>query len=182
MSYTEYKDLFEKCQSYAPYHLFIYDVVKGREVVSEERQNNLRKLIFGVYEELQKLEKVKNLEILHKSDDLYYGKLKKDQEGYKIEYPERKLPREDLLEPFLVAGDLMGFTIKRGTLNSKQVDYIFEQKKKELGINYSFHKANGFYETDKWEEGAEKYFRGYCIQQLEENSKIEEKKQEELER
>ena len=126
--------------------------------------------------------KVKNLEILHKSDDLYYGKLKKDQEGYKIEYPERKLPREDLLEPFLVAGDLMGFTIKRGTLNSKQVDYIFEQKKKELGINYSFHKANGFYETDKWEEGAEKYFRGYCIQQLEENSKIEEKKQEELER
>lgn len=182
MSYKEYKDLFEKCQSYAPYHLFIYDVVKGREIVSEDRQNNLRKLISEVYGELERLEKVKNIKILHKIEDLYYTKLKRDQEGYKLEYSEERLPREDLLEPFLIAGDLIGFTINRGTLNSKQVDYIFEQKKKELVINYSFHKANGFYETDKWEEGAEKYFRGYCIQQLEENSKIQEKKQEELER
>lgn len=182
MSYTEYKDIFEKCQSYAPYHLFIYDVVKGREVASENRQSNLRHLLFAVYEELEKLEKTNNITILHKSEDLYYTKIKKDKEGYIIEYPKEKFPREDLLEPFLVAGDLMGFTIKRDSLNAQQVDYIFEQKKKELGINYSFHKANGFYETDKWEEAEEKCFRGYCIQQLEENSKLDKKRIEELER
>ena len=81
-----------------------------------------------------------------------------------------------------ISGDLIRFTIKRNLLNAEQVDYIFEQKKKELGINYFFHKTNGFYETDKWKEGNKKYFRGYCTQQLEENSKIKKIEQEEVER
>lgn len=182
MSYAEYKNMFEKCQNTAPYHLFIYDVLKGRQIANQVRQSNLIHLLFAVYEELEKLEKIKNMTILHKTENLYYAKLKKNEKGYNIEYPKEKITRADLLEPFLISGDLIGFTIKRNSLSAEQIDYIFEQKKKEIGINYSFHKANGFYETDKWEEGNKKYFRGYCIQQLEEKSKLNKKEQEEIER
>ena len=157
-------------------------MIKSRQVLDFNRQSNLIKLLFAVYEELEKIEKTSNVSILHRSENLYYTKLKRNVKGYSIEYPKEQITRADLLEPFLLTGDLMGFTIKRDSLSANQVDYIFEQKKKELKINYSFHKANGFYETDKWEQAQEKYFRGYCIQQLEENSKIDRKKQEESER
>lgn len=182
MSYTEYKDMFKKCQNTAPYHLFIYDVVKSRNIVDNARQSNLIHLLFAVYEELERIEKTNNINILHKNENLYYAKMKKDENSYRIQFPKEKTIRADLLEPFLLSGDLIGFTIERNSLNSEQIDYIFEQKKKDLGINYSFHKANGFYETDKYEEGNTKYFRGYCIQQLEENSKSNKKEQEEIER
>ena len=69
--------------------------------------------------------------------------------------------------------DLYGFTIERGMLTEDQIDQIFEQEKKKLNITQKFHKANGYYETDEYEKGNELYFRGYCIQQLEEMSKQE---------
>ena len=34
-------------------------------------------------------------------------------------------------------------------------------------------KDNGFYETDNYIEGNNKYFRGYCIKYLEHRAKIE---------
>ena len=40
-----------------------------------------------------------------------------------------------------------------------------------MGIKRDFHKANGYYETDNYEEADKLYFRGYCIQQLEKLSK-----------
>ena len=181
MSYYEYKSLFDRCQKDAPYHLFVYDMVNSRQVKDmNKRQSDVARLLFAVYEEIKKLEKQTNKIILHRSKDLQYCKLKKEDGKYKIQRPEN-IERGDLLEPFVILGDLIGFTIERGTLNPLQVDYIFEQKKKELGLNYSFHKANGFYETDKWEEADQKYFRGYCIQQLEEISKLNNKAREDEE-
>ena len=176
MSYSEYKSLFDRCQEYAPYHLFVYDMINSRKVSDmRKRESDIARLIFAVYEEIENVERQTNKRILHRSKDLKYCKLKNKDGMFSIQYPEN-LERWDLSEPFALVGDLIGFTIERGTLNPLQVDYIFEQKKKELGLEeYSFHKANGFYETDKWEEGDKKYFRGYCIQQLEKNSKIKEK-------
>ena len=52
-------------------------------------------------------------------------------------------------------------------------EYKDLQEKKKLNITQKFHKANGYYETDEYEKGNELYFRGYCIQQLEEMSKQE---------
>ena len=46
------------------------------------------------------------------------------------------------------------------------VDELFEETKKELNINYEFHKASGYYETDNWLEGNHKYYRGYAMQLL----------------
>lgn len=182
MSYDEYKSLFDKCQKEAPYHLFVYDMINSRQVKDmHKRQSDMARLIFAVYGEIENIEKQTQKIILHRSKDLKYCKLKNKDGIYEVQYPGN-IKRADLLEPFVLSGDLMGFTIERGTLSPLQVDYIFEQKKKELGLNYSFHKANGFYETDKWEEADKKYFRGYCIQQLEQNSKLNDKVQNDIER
>ena len=182
MSFDEYKTLFDKCQKYAQIHLFVYDMINGRQVKDMyKRQSDIVRLLVAVYEEIENIEKQTHKKILHKSKDLEYCNLKNKDGIYEIQYP-KNIKRVDLLEPFALSGDLIGFTIERGTLNPLQVDYIFEQKKKELGLNYSFHKANGFYETDKWEEADKKYFRGYCIQQLEQNSKRNDKEHDDIER
>lgn len=103
-------------------------------------------------------------------------KIEKTDKGeeYKFDFSElekEKGARADLLEPFYLAGDLFGFTIQRGTLTPGQIDLIFEREKRKLNITHDFHKANGYYETDDYEKGNKLYFRGYCIQQLEEISK-----------
>ena len=36
-----------------------------------------------------------------------------------------------------------------------------EKYKQELNIPFEFHLADGYYETNKWEEGSELFFRGY---------------------
>ena len=117
---------------------------------------------------------------MHRNKNLIQGKLKieKTENGviYKFDYTGLQkdiMERPDLLEPFYLAGDLYGFTIERGALTEEQIDQIFEQEKKKLNIAQKFHKANGYYETDEYEKGNELYFRGYCIQQLEEMSKKE---------
>ena len=41
-----------------------------------------------------------------------------------------------------------------------------EECKEIIGIDYEFHYSDGYYETDDWCEGQDKYFRGYCIDLL----------------
>ena len=180
MSYTEYKDLFEKAQINGQYHLFVYDIIRSRKGITQEERGRIVKLIFQVYEKIEELEEREHRSILHRNKNLVQGKLKVEKtengEVYKFDYTGLQkdiMERPDLLEPFYLAGDLYGFTIERGTLTEEQIDQIFEQGKKKLNIAQKFHKANGYYETDEYEKGNELYFRGYCIQQLEEMSKQE---------
>ena len=178
MSYKEYVDLFQKAQIEGQYHMFVYDIVNSRKDLTVEERGKIVKLIFEVYKKIEKLEEKEHRSILHKSKKLIQGKLKvekgEDGEIYKFDYTglqNNNETRPDLLEPFYLVGDLYGFTILKGTLNQGQVDYIFEKEKEKLGIKRDFHKANGYYETDNYEEADKLYFRGYCIQQLEELSK-----------
>ena len=41
-----------------------------------------------------------------------------------------------------------------------------EEEKEYLQIPFDFHIADGYYETNNWVEGKDKYFRGYCIDLL----------------
>lgn len=144
MSFDEYKTLFDKCQKYAPFHLFVYDMINGRQIKDMyKRQSDIVRLLVAVYEEIENIEKQTNKKILHRSRDLIYCKLKNKDGIYELQYP-KNIKRADLLEPFALSGDLIGFTIERGTLTPLQVDYIFEQKKKELGLNYFFIKQMDF--------------------------------------
>ena len=188
MSYKEYIDLFKKAQIDGQYHMFVYDVVNSREELTIKERGKILKLIFEVYQKIEQLEEKEQRSILHRSKNLIQGKLKVEKskcegEIYKFDYSglqKNKEARPDLLEPFYLAGDLYGFTIQRGTMNQGQVDYLFEREKEKLGIKHEFHKANGYYETDKYDEADKLYFRGYCIQQLEKLSK--EKKVNDIER
>ena len=43
---------------------------------------------------------------------------------------------------------------------------IIEQISNELNIDFNFHTADAFYETNDYAHGKTKYFRGHCLQKL----------------
>ena len=65
-------------------------------------------------------------------------------------------------------GDLCGFVTLSGY--NKLVEMIINEEFKDF--EYPYHYATGLYDTDDWVKGNKQYYFGYCIQQLEENSKI----------
>lgn len=149
MSYHEYNDLFDACQNTAPYHMFIYDVQNSKAIQDKNRQEKLLLLIHTVYQRILQLEQVRKQTIIHRNslfdDDNPIGYLR---------------------EPILIDGDTIGFTIMRDSMTADEVNELFYQVREELNIPYEFHLADGYYETDLYEEGNTKYFRGYCIQYL----------------
>ncbi len=161
MSYNEYNDMFIKCQNAGPYKLYAYDVKGSRNLRDPNLVPNLYKLILLVMSKIRILET--EHKILYDKDDLiYYGSTVPCIDG-------------NIREPMLV-GDAIAFTVYRDSITDEVVDKIFEESKNELGINYEFHKANGYYETNNWSEGNKKYFRGYCFALLTEGHKSENSK------
>lgn len=151
MSYDEYKDMYDKAQTTGLYHMFIFDIIGsrnyGKELEYIERTSS--SLLYNVYMVLKSIESEENIKVLHE-----------------IENPVITLD----IEPFKF-GDLYGFTVLRGSIDREKVYRIFEEEKNKFNIYWDFHKKDGFYETDYWVEGREKYYRGYCMQQLEYLSK-----------
>ncbi len=153
MSYNEYQDMFQKAQEKGLYHMFIFDIVNSRSYGKDLDyiEKTSSKLILNVYNILQELEKKYNVKILHR-----------------INYNENSACIDK--EPFQF-GDLFGFTIIKNSVDTELIYKIFEREKTLLNIYWDFHTINGFYETDEYRLGKEKYYRGYCLQQLEELSK-----------
>ena len=176
MSYTEYYDLFDKCQSNAPYHLFVFDLVGSKKIYAQEDYTYLSKislLIDTLYKKIENLEKIQNRQILHRNPLLYRPTLVESEEKKGYFYfvkptlqDDSQIFRQDLSAPFRILGDMIGLTILRDTLKIEEVYALFDQTKEELNITYDFHYANGFYETDDYGKGHNKLFRGYAIQML----------------
>lgn len=143
MSYIEYEDMFIKCQKYAPYQLFVWDMKNSRNCIDKDRNAKLKLLIDLVYLEIKNIEKKSNTKILHD--------------------PVKE--RLDLENPFCLF-DTIGFSINRDTMDNDEVDFLFNYIKDKLNINYEFHSSNGYYETDDYNLGNKLYFRGYCIANL----------------
>jgi len=156
MSTHEYNDLFLKCQETGKYHLFTFDIKGSKKIPKKERleaQYKLIELSLMMYRMIQEKEKIENKNILvFEKDFVKLGDPKLNVFGYKQ-------------EPFLF-GDLIGFTVYRETITNDEVIEIFNRCKKKLEIDFEFHIADGYYETNNWVEGKEKYFRGYCIDLL----------------
>lgn len=156
MSTFEYNDLFLKCQKTGLYHIFAFDIVESKKMNPEKRldaQFKIIELILMVYRKIKKKEIEQNKKILVFEDD--FTKLGEDRLngfGYKM-------------EPFLY-GDLIGFTVYRDTVTKDEVINIFNDCTKKLDIDFEFHMADGYYETNDWLEANNKYFRGYCIDLL----------------
>lgn len=151
MSWFEYNDMYEKAQKDGKYHLFVFDLKGSRKL--RNFIPSIWLLLDGIRFELFRLEDERNIQIVHRNKDF------------------NNVKRGDMFEPFILSGDLMGFTVLRNSITEEEVYQIFKDTKNKLGINYDFHYDNGYYETDYYEEGADKYFRGYCIQYLEHRAK-----------
>ena len=154
MSTYEYNDLFLKCQDNGKYHVFIFDIKNSKKMA--DRINARYKLIelnIMMYRMIQEEEKKQNKKILVFEEGFTkFGDNRLNNFGYKQ-------------EPFIY-GDLIGFTVYRDTITKQSVLNIFNKAKAFLNINFEFHIADGYYETNDYLEGITKYFRGYCIDLL----------------
>ena len=155
MSTSEYNDLFLKCQSTGMYHVFCFDIVGCKKMWAEGNfyTIDLFRLITLVYNKLHLKEINENKKILVFND------------GYVFLCEKRKNGFGFKEEPFIF-GDLVGFTVYKDSITREEVIDIFNECKEIIGIDYEFHYADGYYETDNWLEGQDKYFRGYCIDLL----------------
>lgn len=159
MSTEEYDDLFNKCQDdpNAKYHMFTFDIVESKKLSVLKlitAETDLKNIIIDTYTELEKIEKENNKKILVFEKDFMYLDEKKrfTNFGYKQ-------------EPF-VFGDTVGLTVYRNSISDKKIIEIFDKYKNLHQYNYKIHYADGFYETNNYEDGNTKYFRGYCLAKL----------------
>ena len=61
---------------------------------------------------------------------------------------------------------MTGFTIYRDSLAREEVLSIFDSVKKKYDFEYPLHYADGYYETNNYEDGGTLFFRGYCVEIL----------------
>jgi len=157
MSTFEYNDLYLTCQNTGKYHMFIFDMIDSKNMsfnYRKEAQIKIIKLMNNMYKTIEQIEKYINKKILVFEEDFVTYESKKNPKGFGLKQ-----------EPFMF-GDTFGFTIYRDSLDKETINYIYEYYKKELEIDFDFHQADGYYETNNYNEGDKKYFRGYCIDLL----------------
>lgn len=157
MSSFEYNDLFLKCQDTGKYHMFVFDIAGSTKMSNHERliaQYKMLELMNKIYKTIEEIQETTNRKILVFEEDFVTYKSSKNNKQFGLK-----------IEPFLLH-DTFGFTIYRDSLDRDVVYYIYEYLKKSLEIDFDFHAADGFYETNDFGEGNKKYFRGYCLDLL----------------
>ena len=151
MAWYEHNHMWDKAQEQGKYNLFVFDVKNSRK--SGYFYPHIRLLLYRVYFKLKDLEEEKGIKILHTNEIFNKG------------------DRGGLLEPFFFSGDLFGFTTLRGSISDEEVYQMMKDAKEELNTPLEFYYDNGYYETDRYGESGKKYFRGYCMQYLEDRCK-----------
>lgn len=156
MSTFEYYDMFRERQDKGKYHMFVFDIVNSKKMDLQTRINatyQMEKLMLNMYNTIKLIEEKENKKILITGIDniVHYEERQKRDRNFGLLY-----------EPFLFA-DSFGITIHKNSLSKEKFLSIYQNHKQELNIDFNFHIADGFYETNKWEEGAVLLFRGYCI-------------------
>lgn len=153
MSTSEYFDLYEKAQTNGKYNMFCFDIVDSKKMSSQSRQvaqNEMIKLMLKMYSDIKEIELKTNKKILVTNDGIVqYGYTSLNKIGM-------------LVEPFIL-GDMFGFTVYRDSIEKELILELYKKNKEELKIDFDFHIKDGYYETNKYEEGNILFFRGYCI-------------------
>lgn len=158
MSYNEYFDLFLEAQENpdAKYYVVSFDTVDSKLLNSNDRrrlQDNIDFIMKYIYEKLLEKEKLENRQILIK-DERFYRPW------------DVGLHHDGNFQDPSVLGDNFEFTVLRDTISKKEIVDWFYECKLLLNIEEDFHIADGYYETNNYEEGSTKLFRGYCLQIL----------------
>ena len=157
MSTFEYNDLYLKCQDTGIYHMYVFDIVGSKKMPPQQRkeaQTKMINLMNEIYETLEKIEQKTNKKILVFEEDFVTHKSGLNYKGFGFKQ-----------EPFLF-GDAFGFTVYRNSIDKEMIYLIYQYNKKKLNIGFSFHIADGYYETNDYSLGNKLYFRGYCMSLL----------------
>ena len=149
MSTDEYNDMFLRCQATGMFHMFTFDLKNCKSMDPEtlnDAEFKLVQLVLRTYKQLQTLEYETDRKIL-------LNKLLLQDEQWMNK------------EPFFL-GDAGEITIYRDSITDEQFWEIFNNTKEEVGFDYELHTNDGYYETNHWVEGHDKYARSYCFQLL----------------
>lgn len=156
MSTSEYIDMFTERQDKGIYHMFVFDIVNSKKMKPETRKNaqiQMKELMNKIYNEIKQIEVLSQEKILVMDIDSIVPYEEQQKVRYKFGM---------LFEPWIF-GDTFGFTIYRNSLPKEVILSIYKKYKQKLNIPFDFHIADGYYETNKYEEGSDLFFRGYCI-------------------
>ena len=156
MSTYEYSDMFIESQDKGKYHMFVFDIVGSKKMAPETRrlaQIQMEELMKKIYNEIKQIEEFSKTKILVMDIDGIVPYEESQRVMYKFGM---------LFEPWIF-GDTFGFTIYRNSLPKEIILSTYKKYKQELNITFDFHIAEGYYETNKYEEGSELFFRGYCM-------------------
>ena len=155
MVYPEYYDLFLIAQKNpnALYYVISFEVKKSR-LLSSDKRHRL----------------TKNLDIIAK--DVYNRLLQKEKElGIQIVIKDKRFYKpwdynknnSNFMDPSIF-GDNIIFTVLRNTITKEEIiDWVIEDKER-LNMEENINIADGYYETNEYEEGSTKLYRGYCLE------------------
>ena len=159
MSYEEYLDLYLLTQDNpnASYYVISFDTINSKQLSPKKRQilqNNIIYITKYVYSKLLDKEIKLNKQILIK-DERFFRPW------------EQKLHNNGNFMDPLIFGDCFSFTVLRDTISGEEIIKWVEECKINLNMMEEFHISDGYYETNEYHEGKNKFYRGYCLQTLE---------------
>lgn len=146
MSSFEYYDLFLKSQNNGEYHMFTFDLKDSKKMNSNDRLDamyKMRHMLKDIYNYLKEVELIIDQKIVL------------DQ---CLVENELWMPNE----PYFM-GDACEITIYRNSISDDLFYEIFNKFKNKYNFNYELHITDGYYETNKWVEGRDKFARTYCF-------------------
>ena len=160
MSFFEYEDLFIGAQSKnCPYRAFMFDVVNSRNCKDYlQNKDVFLSLVKEVYFLLEKEENKTKSEILLRG-------------SYNIKNVTGEFSGLGNLCNPIVLGDSVTFFVYNEAIKPERMIEIFLSGLKKNDIKYLFHFATGVYETNNYNDGNKKLFKGYMPQLLEMLSK-----------
>ena len=144
MSSFEYIDQILNAQENAPYLLLTWDVVDSKKISNRNLVNiKIKQIIDALINAIKIIEENSNQIILVRESDDF-----DNLDDYK--YP-------------LLFFDSFAIKIYRDTLEETEIINIFNNIIEELNIDFKFHYASAYYETENWIEGDKLAYWGYVF-------------------
>lgn len=164
MSYYEYLDLYKLAQekNNSLYYVISFDVVNSKRLSYEKRkklQDNINIIVKYVYNQLLNCEVELNKQVVIKD------------ERFIRPWNQKKFECNGSYIDPLIFGDTFQFTVLRNTISKEKIINWVEKCRISLNMEEKFHINDAYYETNEYEEGNDKLYRGYCLQILEESHK-----------
>ena len=159
MAYEEYLDLYLLAQNNpkALYYVVSFDVVNSKLMIPEKRtmlQKNIEIIAQYVYNKL-----------LDSEIRLQKQVVIKDKRFIRPWDSNATELNHNFRDP-LIYGDTFQFTVLRDTVTKEEIIEWVNECKNDLNMEEELHIADGYYETNEYNEGGTKYFRTYCLQTL----------------